>query len=246
MGTGYGYKADLWSFGILICEMIGGFTPFDRKGMGGMDGTQDCPSSPGGAMATPSQIVDLANSGRLNLPKNMDAVTRDLARKILVPDPSMRIEIKAIMQHKFFAGVDWVEVASKDGNPPYCPRVDDARYQGEEELRDMQRETDSDGVVNHQFEGRQLHAITESTSQKELGDNPSVPTAPSSSKTTDQVEMRAFKHKFGNSKSNSNGYKVKLGSQGSSKSSPYVKRATPSRILGDYHLTKINKVFEDF
>jgi serine/threonine protein kinase len=28
MGHGYNYKADIWSFGILICEMIGGFTPF--------------------------------------------------------------------------------------------------------------------------------------------------------------------------------------------------------------------------
>ena len=58
-------------------------------------------------MATPNQIVDLANSGRLNLPKNMDAVTRDIVKRILVPDPNMRIEIKAIMQHKFFVGIDW-------------------------------------------------------------------------------------------------------------------------------------------
>lgn len=27
-GVGYNYKADIWSIGILICEMIGGFTPF--------------------------------------------------------------------------------------------------------------------------------------------------------------------------------------------------------------------------
>ena len=79
-------------------------------------------------MATPNQIVDLANSGRLNLPKNMDAVTRDIVKRILVPDPNMRIEIKAIMQHKFFAGIDWDQVASKRSAPPYCPRVDDARY----------------------------------------------------------------------------------------------------------------------
>ena len=37
MGTGYGHKADIWSFGILICEMIGGFTPFSQKGLSGMD-----------------------------------------------------------------------------------------------------------------------------------------------------------------------------------------------------------------
>ena len=48
MGTGYGYKADIWSFGILICEMIGGFTPFSQKGISGMDGGQDGLSTPGG------------------------------------------------------------------------------------------------------------------------------------------------------------------------------------------------------
>jgi len=24
----YGFEVDIWSFGILMCEMIGGFTPF--------------------------------------------------------------------------------------------------------------------------------------------------------------------------------------------------------------------------
>jgi len=33
IGTGYNYKADIWSFGILICEMLGGFTPFGPKAM---------------------------------------------------------------------------------------------------------------------------------------------------------------------------------------------------------------------
>ena len=33
VGTGYSYKADIWSFGILICEILGGFTPFGHKGI---------------------------------------------------------------------------------------------------------------------------------------------------------------------------------------------------------------------
>lgn len=33
IGTGYNYKADIWSFGILICELLGGFTPFGPKAM---------------------------------------------------------------------------------------------------------------------------------------------------------------------------------------------------------------------
>jgi serine/threonine protein kinase len=29
--VGHTYKADIWSIGILICEMIGGFTSFEKK-----------------------------------------------------------------------------------------------------------------------------------------------------------------------------------------------------------------------
>ena len=32
----------------------------------------------------------------------------------------------------------------------------------------------------------------------------------------------------------------KVGSQTSSKSSPYIKRTNPNKILGDFHLTKLN------
>lgn len=38
----------------------------------------------------------------------------------------------------------------------------------------------------------------------------------------------------------------KIGSVNSNKSSPNVKRTNPSKILGDFHLTKLNQVFEDF
>lgn len=31
LDIGHTYKADIWSIGILICELIGGFTPFQSK-----------------------------------------------------------------------------------------------------------------------------------------------------------------------------------------------------------------------
>ena len=60
------------------------------------------------------------------LPKNLNPVTRDLIRKILVPDPEVRLEIRDIMQHKFFEGVNWQRVARKETAPPYIPESDTA------------------------------------------------------------------------------------------------------------------------
>ena len=69
----------------------------------------------------PQQIVEMATSGRLILPKNFNSVTRDLVKRILVADPELRIDIKGIMQHRFFADVNWAQVSSKLVAPPYIP-----------------------------------------------------------------------------------------------------------------------------
>jgi serine/threonine protein kinase len=123
IGGGYGYKADVWSFGILICELLGGFTPFGNAAMqiGVAQEGLGSHVPPSMAAMPPQQIVEMVNSGRIILPKNLTAQTRDLVKKILVADPGMRLEIKGIMQHKFFEGVDWEAVARKQLPPPYVP-----------------------------------------------------------------------------------------------------------------------------
>ena len=119
VGTGYSYKADIWSFGILICEVLGGFTPFGHKAAGNLAAQEEMDT--GLSAVPPHQIIELANSGRIPLPKNLNPVTRDLVRKILIADPNMRLEIKDIMKHKFFAGVDWESVSAQILDPPYVP-----------------------------------------------------------------------------------------------------------------------------
>lgn len=71
----------------------------------------------------PYLMCELANSGKLNLPKNLNNVTRDLILKILVPDPNLRYEIVDIKTHRFFKGMDWEKAARKQLEPPFIPTV---------------------------------------------------------------------------------------------------------------------------
>ena len=75
--VGHTHKADLWSIGILICEMIGGFTPFENKN----------------DASNPSIIMEKCRNGELNLPKNLHGGARDLVKSLLTDDPVARLSI---------------------------------------------------------------------------------------------------------------------------------------------------------
>ena len=104
---GHTYKADIWSIGILICEMLGGFTPFQNKN----------------EASNPNTIMEKCRSGRLNLPKNLNAGARDLIKLLLVDDPGQRLEIPQIKQHSFFKGINWANLKAKKVDPPFVPEA---------------------------------------------------------------------------------------------------------------------------
>lgn len=102
--VGHNYKADIWSIGILVCEMVGGFLPFQGR-------TAD----------NPRIIMDTVRKGQLNLPKNMVSGARDLVKLILTDDPSTRPTIEQIKDHVYFSSVDWTEVEARNIRPPFVP-----------------------------------------------------------------------------------------------------------------------------
>ena len=107
--------------------MLGGFTPFGPKAIeiGASNNMFEGTSIGHGYSAMPpQQIVEMANSGRIILPKNLNPITRDLVKRILVADPEVRLDIKDIMKHKFFEGVDWASVERRELQPPFIPRSD--------------------------------------------------------------------------------------------------------------------------
>ena len=54
----------------------------------------------------------------------MNNLVRDIVKNILVTDPNLRFEIEDIKSHKFFRGIDWSQVASKQCKPIYVPNPD--------------------------------------------------------------------------------------------------------------------------
>lgn len=74
---GYTYKADVWSIGIIICEILGGFTPFQNKN----------------EASNPKIIMEKCRSGSLNLPKNLSGNSRDLIKLLLTDDYMSRLDI---------------------------------------------------------------------------------------------------------------------------------------------------------
>lgn len=119
--VGHTYKADIWSVGILICEMIGGFTPFQNKH----------------EASNPKAIMEKCRSGKLNLPRNLHGNARDLVKLLLTDDPVSRLEIDEIKEHKFFRDVDWRRIKGRAAPPPFVP--DDEQDFNIAQIIDQQR-----------------------------------------------------------------------------------------------------------
>ena len=79
---GHDTRSDIWALGVLFWEIIGRFPPFHDQ--------------------NPTKIFENIISWRINWPKNMDKIARDLASKMLVVDPEIRISFEDIKQHTFF------------------------------------------------------------------------------------------------------------------------------------------------
>lgn len=108
ISAGYSFPIDIWSFGILIAELLCGTLPFAE--------TKD-------PMAIQEQIV----KGQLKLNKGgIDYIARDLLQQILHHEPNLRISWDRIKEHRFFMHEKpadyWEQIAAKKFQQvPYTP-----------------------------------------------------------------------------------------------------------------------------
>lgn len=98
-----------WSLGILIFEMLCGFTPFWDGG-------------------SPMKIYENILKGRVKYPPYIHPDAQDLLQKLITPDLTKRLGnlhagSKDVMNHPWFAEVTWERLQKKDIDAPYVPPV---------------------------------------------------------------------------------------------------------------------------
>ena len=77
-----GFKIDIWASGIILFAMLCGYLPFDHKNN--------------------NKLFKKILECKITYPKHLSKESKDLIKKILVPNPSERITIAEIKKHPFY------------------------------------------------------------------------------------------------------------------------------------------------
>lgn len=105
---GHSKAVDWWSLGILVYEMLVGYPPFFDE--------------------QPFGIYEKILAGKIDWPRHMDPVAKDLIKKLLVQDRTKRLGnmkngAEDVKKHKWFKALDWDDVAARKQVPPIIPKV---------------------------------------------------------------------------------------------------------------------------
>jgi len=110
---GHDKGADIWSLGILIFELVTGYTPFYQKGID--QGT----------------LFKNISRCRYKLPSKLPSTATDLVSGILVRQSSKRLGCRAggaeeLRNHPWFENLDFEDLVAKSIKAPWTPNVKDA------------------------------------------------------------------------------------------------------------------------
>ncbi|RYC63257.1 hypothetical protein CHU98_g2945 [Xylaria longipes] len=106
---GYNKSVDWWSLGILIYEMLCGYTPFWDSG-------------------SPMKIYENILRGKVKYPQYVHPDAQDLLERLITPDLTKRLGNlyggpQDVKGHPWFSEVTWDRLSRKDIDAPYTPPV---------------------------------------------------------------------------------------------------------------------------
>ncbi|XP_066196395.1 RAC-beta serine/threonine-protein kinase-like [Sylvia atricapilla] len=116
----YGRAVDWWGLGVVMYEMLCGRLPFYNQDH--------------------ERLFELILLEEIRYPRSLGPESRALLAGLLKKDPKQRLgggpgDAREVMEHRFFAGIDWQDVVQRKLVPPFRPQVTsevDTRYFDEE------------------------------------------------------------------------------------------------------------------
>jgi serine/threonine kinase 38 len=104
---GYDEGIDFWSLGVILFEMVVGYTPFYAEN----------------AQDTSEKIKDWESYFFIPDEHRFDLATVDLIKKLICSKEDRLKDIEVIKSHPFFQGIDWENLRTT--SPPWVPELSD-------------------------------------------------------------------------------------------------------------------------
>ena len=104
----YNFSVDFWSFGVLLYEMLTGYSPFHGD--------------------DEEQLFQAIREHDVLYPSSMSEQSSSCVKCLLQRDPVKRLGMKTspygdIRLHSFFQKIDWVRLENRQIEPPFKPKV---------------------------------------------------------------------------------------------------------------------------
>jgi serine/threonine protein kinase len=107
-GEPYNFSVDYWSFGVLLYEMLTGYSPFHGE--------------------DEEELFQAIQHNTVPYPNNISESSISCVQNLLERDPLKRLGMKSspygrIRKHPFFAKIDWVKLKNRQIEPPFIPKL---------------------------------------------------------------------------------------------------------------------------
>jgi serine/threonine protein kinase len=100
-GEGHDKSIDLWSFGVLLYEMLVGIPPYLAD--------------------TPELMLELIKMEPIQFPSNVRKDAKSLICSLLRDDDSRIQDVASVKKHAFFESIDWDKMLKRKIRPPWLP-----------------------------------------------------------------------------------------------------------------------------